>query len=88
MNGDIRGQESRTSFEDHVTLSGKLPFPVADGSHILAQDVQEALGLIAARKTVNVSDVWRGLMAKLESRAWQLLPELRGIRGESEIRSS
>ena len=69
-----------TSYAEHVTLSGGLPFPMSDRAHGLPQDARDALSFIAGDKSANISTFRRGEDVKLESAARRLLLELQKIR--------
>ena len=69
------------SYEEHIELSGKLPFPVGNGEHAPPEDVREAARFIKERGAGGIRAFWNRKPRKIRNRA-QALREIREIKGQ------
>ena len=76
------GQVDRVTFQyqDHIQLSGQMPFPMDEGAANFPEDIQEAIPFIAHRNTQEILGFRGETIAKLTNQANRLPPDLIRIR--------
>ena len=70
------------SYQDHIAISGKLPFPMNEGEEIFPQDIQEAISFMANKSSEEMLEFWQTTVGVLAERAYVLMPQLVQMRNE------
>ena len=78
FHGPIRAFDfvDAASYEEHIELSGKLPFPVKNGSRISPGDVKEAVRFITERGTGAIRAFRNKKFRDINRQARDLAPEI------------